>query len=304
MSNDAGHNETEEEQLSIILDSISDGFISCDVAWRLIYCNATAERIIGIHRDQVIGRNLWEVFPLTLGTRLEKEFRLAATGEIRSFEYFDGPSGRWFLNRCFPQGVLTILKGLKRRAILDEEDKELLDLAIDENERMKILIRSLRDFNQPSPGRKTVMDVHASLDSLLMLYRNDFRRKGISTVLNYAEGLPRILAIPDQIKQVFLNLLNNATDACLPNGGQITITTCHVQQRVAVAITDTGIGISLENLDRIFHPFFTTKSTVKGTGLGLSVCHGIVQNHNGEIRVESRPGDGSTFTVLLPVNGK
>jgi PAS domain S-box-containing protein len=202
------------------------------------------------------------------------------------------------------QGVLTILKGLKRRAILDEEDKELLDLAIDENERMKILIRSLRDFNQPSPGRKTVMDVHASLDSLLMLYRNDFRRKGISTVLNYAEGLPRILAIPDQIKQVFLNLLNNATDACLPNGGQITITTCHVQQRVAVTITDTGIGISPENLDRIFHPFFTTKSTVKGTGLGLSVCHGIVQNHNGEIRVESRPGDGSTFTVLLPVNGK
>jgi two-component system NtrC family sensor kinase len=71
-----------------------------------------------------------------------------------------------------------------------------------------------------------------------------------------------------------------------------------------VAITDTGIGISPENLDRIFHPFFTTKSTVKGTGLGLSVCHGIVQNHNGEIRVESRPGDGSTFTVLLPVNGK
>jgi PAS domain S-box-containing protein len=201
------------------------------------------------------------------------------------------------------QGVITILKGLKRRAILEEEDKELLDLAIEENERMKNLIRSLQDFSQPSAGKRVVMDVHASIDSLLLLYRSDFRRKGISTIRSYCEKLPQIQAIPDQIKQVFLNLLNNAADACLPGGGTITVMTRQEGPDIAVAIKDTGTGIAPEKLDLIFQPFYTTKSEVKGMGLGLSVCHGIIQNHHGKILVESMQGQGSTFTVLLPVDG-
>jgi PAS domain S-box-containing protein len=201
------------------------------------------------------------------------------------------------------QGVITILKGLKRRAILEEEDKELLDLAIEENERMKNLIRSLQDFSQPSAGKRMLMDVHASIDSLLLLYKSDFRRKGISTIRNYCDKLPQIKAIPDQIKQVFLNLLTNAADACLPGDGTITVMTSQEGQNIAVAIKDTGTGIAPEKLDLIFQPFYTTKSEVKGTGLGLSVCHGIIQNHHGKIIVESMEGQGSTFTVLLPIDG-
>jgi signal transduction histidine kinase len=109
------------------------------------------------------------------------------------------------------------------------------------------------------------------------------------------------LAIPDQIKQVFLNLLNNAADACRQNGGVITISTWQEEQNVAIAIEDTGTGIPSEIMGMIFQPFFTTKDAVKGTGLGLSVCHGIVQNHQGEIRVESKEGEGSTFIVILPI---
>ena len=199
------------------------------------------------------------------------------------------------------QGVMTILKGLKRRAIMDEEDKQLLDLAIDENVRMKILIQSLQDFCRPPTRQKVPMDIHPSIDSLLLLYRSDFKSKNISTVLKYAERLPQILAIPDQIKQVFLNLLNNAADACRQNGGVITISTWQEKQNVAIAFTDTGTGIPSEIMSMIFQPFFTTKDAVKGTGLGLSVCHGIVQNHQGEIRVESKEGEGSTFTVVLPI---
>jgi signal transduction histidine kinase len=165
---------------------------------------------------------------------------------------------------------------------------------------MKCLIRSLRDFNRPSSGEKIFMDVHASIDSVLLLCKSDFQRKRITTVLNYAARLPQILAIRDQIIQVFFNLLNNAADACLENGGVITISTWQEEKRIAVAIKDTGTGIKPEKMDQIFQPFYTTKST-KGTGLGLSVSHGIVQNHQGEIRVESRPGEGSTFTVLLPI---
>ena len=147
------------------------------------------------------------------------------------------------------------------------------------------------------------MDVHKSIDSLLLLRKNDFKSKRISVVLNYAERLPQIMAIPDQIKQVFLNLLTNAADACIQPGGVITISTWQEEERIAMAIKDTGIGIKPEKMDLIFQPFYTTKPEVKGTGLGLSVCHGIVQNHQGEIRVESQPGKGATFTVLLPIKG-
>lgn len=202
------------------------------------------------------------------------------------------------------QGIMSILKGLKKRAILEEEDRELLNAAIGESERIKNLIRSLQDFNRPSSGRKVMMDVHKSIDSLLLLCKSDFKSKRISTAINYAERLPQILAIPDQIKQVFLNLLTNAADACFQPGGVITISTRLEEQRVAVAIKDTGIGITSERMGLIFQPFYTTKPAVKGTGLGLSVCHGIVQTHQGEIRVESRPGEGSTFTVLLPTKGE
>jgi PAS domain S-box-containing protein len=201
------------------------------------------------------------------------------------------------------QGVMTILKGLRRRAILEEEDKELLDLAIQENERMKKLIRSLQDFNRPSTGKKVLTDVHASLNSLLLLYKSDLKRKNISTVLDYDANLPHILAIPDQIKQVILNLLNNAVDA-LQNGGIIKISTWQDAQNIAIAIKDNGVGITPEEMHLIFQPFFTTKPEVKGIGLGLSVCYGIVQNHQGAIRAESQPGEGSTFTVLLPIQAK
>jgi signal transduction histidine kinase/AmiR/NasT family two-component response regulator len=200
------------------------------------------------------------------------------------------------------QGIMSILKGLKRRAILEEEDKELLDVAIAETERMKNLIRSLQDFNRPSLGKKELMDVHGSLDAILQLNKSDFNRKRISVVRNYAEGLPQILAVPDQIKQVFLNLLTNAADACREAGGEISISTCREDDRVVVAIKDTGIGIDPSVMEQIFRPFFTTKSEVKGTGLGLSISYGIIKKHHGEIRVESQPGEGATFTVLLPIN--
>jgi len=201
------------------------------------------------------------------------------------------------------QGIMTILKGLKKRAVLQERDKKMLDAAISESERIKNLILNLQDFNRPSSGRKGMVDVHKSLDSVLLLNKSDFNGRRIAVVLDYAEGLPQILAVPDQIKQVFLNLLINAADACHQPGCVITISTRQENGNVAVAFKDTGIGIQSSDLERIFLPFYTTKPEVKGTGLGLSVSYGIVKHHQGEIRVNSRPGEGATFTVLLPIKG-
>jgi signal transduction histidine kinase/DNA-binding NarL/FixJ family response regulator len=201
------------------------------------------------------------------------------------------------------QGIMAVLKGLRKRAIMDEEDKELLEAAINEGTRIKKLIRSLQEFNRPSSCNKVLMDVQATIDSLLLIYKSEFKNKRLSVQQNYAERLPQIMAIPDQIKQVLLNLLTNAADACRTPGGIITISTCQENDRVAVSIKDTGIGIQPENMDLIFQPFYTTKPEVKGTGLGLSVCHGIINHHQGEIRVESQPDQGTTFTVLLPIQG-
>lgn len=198
------------------------------------------------------------------------------------------------------QSILTVLQTLKK-ANLEVNDRAMVDLAINESHRIRDLILSLQDFSRSSPGRKVAMDVHAAIDRTLMLHRSDLQRKNISVETKYSDGLPRIYAIPDQIHQVIFNLLNNAVDACDKNGGVITISTWQEGQRIAVEIRDTGVGIEPEKIDLIFQPFYTTKPIVKGTGLGLSICHGIVQNHQGEIRLESQPNKGSTFTVLLPI---
>ncbi|MBM9536321.1 ATP-binding protein [Desulfobulbus alkaliphilus] len=202
------------------------------------------------------------------------------------------------------QGILSILKGLRKRAVLEDEDRYLLEAAITEGDRIRDLIRHLQDFNRPSSGRKAMMDVHKSLNSILLLHKNDFKSKRITVVLNYAEQLPTILAVPDQIKQVFLNLLTNAADACQQPGGVITVRTWQEEDRIAVAIHDTGIGIKTEELELLFQPFYTTKPEVKGTGLGLSVSYGIVNRHQGEIRVTSQADEGTTFTVVLPIKGE
>ena len=165
------------------------------------------------------------------------------------------------------------------------------------------MVRNLQDFNRPSSGRKQPMELHESLDALLLLFRSDFRARQISVVRNYAAELPQILAIADQIKQVFLNLLANAMDACPQSGGVITISTWQEDDRVAAAVKDNGIGIKPEDMEQIFQPFFTTKFDVKGTGLGLSISQSIIKKHQGEIKVDSHPGEGATFTVLLPIKG-
>ena len=200
------------------------------------------------------------------------------------------------------QAVMTFLKGMRMWAI-EEQDTKVLDSVIGEVDRMKRLIRNLSDLHRPSLGNKITMDVNATVDALLLLCKSEFRRKGIAKVVHYAEKLPQILAVPDQIKQVILNLLRNAMDAC-QSGGVITISTWQEEGSVAVSIKDNGVGIPPEQIDSIFLPFHTTKAESGGSGLGLSVSRDIVHNHNGQIRVESKPGEGSIFTVLLPIDGQ
>lgn len=200
------------------------------------------------------------------------------------------------------QGVMNVLSGVKRRVSLGKEEAALVDMAVTECNRMSNLIKNLQDFNRPTSGKLALLDIHAAIDSLLLLSKNAFATSGITVTKNYAADLPRIKVVTDQIKQVFLNLLNNGADAC-EHGGTITIHTEADEKNIIVRIQDTGTGIPPENMEHIFEPFFSTKPAVKGTGLGLSISYGIIKAHGGEITVQSELGKGTIFSVILPIAG-
>ncbi len=174
------------------------------------------------------------------------------------------------------------------------------------------LTEQLLTFSRQSPFQSQIVrlnDVIASSEKLLRRLIGE----QISLTVNLDPDVAAIKADTNQLEQVLMNLAVNARDA-MPNGGCLTITTSLVSAMHAQAgdghstsmpcaqltITDTGIGIPKENQSRIFEPFFTTKAVGKGSGLGLSVVHGIMQQHNGVIRVTSQPNQGTTFTLLFP----
>jgi len=160
------------------------------------------------------------------------------------------------------------------------------------------IVRDLRGFARADDAERKFADIHASLDSTINIVWNELKYKA-EVIKDYGE-IPEIECLPTQLNQVFMNILVNAAHS-IKNRGKITIKTYSEGERVFVEISDTGAGIPEENLTKIFDPFFTTKEPGKGTGLGLSIVYGIIKKHNGEIKVKSKVGEGTTFTIELPV---
>ena len=199
-------------------------------------------------------------------------------------------------------GVMNVFYSIRKHESLSEEYQELTDIALQECHRMKFLIKELQQFNRPSSGKKELFDIHQSIDSILLFHKKQFKNKKARVEKKFDASVPLIWAIPDQIKQVLVNLFNNAADAIPEEGGTVTISTTLQKDNLSIKIMDTGSGIHPDHIANIFEPFFTTKPAVKGTGLGLPVSYGIIKSHGGDISVESRPGQGSTFTITLPVD--
>jgi len=174
----------------------------------------------------------------------------------------------------------------------------LIDESIDGTDRVRRIVQDLRDFSRSDDAEWAPADLHRGLDSTLNVVRNEIKYKA-EVVREYGD-LPEVECLYSQINQVFMNLLVNAAQA-IPEHGTITIRTGAGQGQAWVAVSDDGAGMTPETAARIFDPFFTTKPVGKGTGLGLSLAYGIVDKHGGRIEVKSRPGEGSTFTVYLPV---
>ena len=164
--------------------------------------------------------------------------------------------------------------------------------------RLKRIVSDLKDFAHPGKDKLESADINKCLESTVNVVWNELKYK--ATVNKDYGDLPMVQCYPQQLNQVFMNLLVNAAHA-IKEKGEIGITTASVDGQVTIKISDTGVGIPKENLQKIFDPFFTTKEVGKGTGLGLYIAHDIVKKHGGEIDVESEVGKGTTFTIRLRV---
>jgi two-component system, NtrC family, sensor kinase len=186
-------------------------------------------------------------------------------------------------------------------AKLSEKDRiEFMSKVDAETERIRKIVKNLLDFSKPKDANPKEEDVNAVIQKTLTLVQNMIDVSNIETTVKLEHGLPHLYIDEHQIQQVLVNLVTNAVQAT-PAGGKLFIASRLGRDGDSVDITvmDTGKGISPEFLPHIFDPFFTTKGE-GGTGLGLSVSYGIIKNHNGEIRVESKVGVGTTFTIELP----
>jgi len=184
----------------------------------------------------------------------------------------------------------------------DEQRKEMIGDVVDEAGRSKKIISNLLDFARESGSQLEPLDLEQLLRQTIDLASNQIKLAGIKIELQTAGNLPRVHGDSQQLEQVFLNLILNAVDASQKRGKiQVVIVPADDPNYLAVKVIDFGSGIPRHILNSIFDPFFTTKGKGKGTGLGLSVSQGIVAKHGGRIRVSSREGVGSTFTVTLPI---
>ena len=178
-----------------------------------------------------------------------------------------------------------------------------MDLINSQVHRITRIIRELVDFSRPSTHVVKPTNINRIVKEALNIVQYGKKVKDITFALKLDEQIPEIAAVPDQIVQVFINILMNAVDSLDERRGTITMQSRRNEKTVEVIIQDTGKGIESSALGKIFEPFYTTKTTGQGTGLGLWVSYGIVKSFDGDIFVESIPEKGSTFTVSFPLKG-
>ena len=195
----------------------------------------------------------------------------------------------------------------------ERPDDEVLRAMIEEIDghvdRASGIVNHIRQFGRKSEANRQLVAINQVLQQAVGIFSQQLKLREIEVAEDYGEGLPPILGDPNRLEQVFINLLINARDAIeekrehnpRPDDTQrIQLKTRFQRGMVRVEIHDNGVGVPENLVDKIFEPFFTTKPVGRGTGLGLSISYGIVQDHQGTLRLESRPGEGSTFIVQLP----
>ena len=199
------------------------------------------------------------------------------------------------------QGILGYAELLLRDAPDDGSPRAELEVIRSEALRARSIIQSLMDFARPSAPDRRPTDLTELVSGTLDLMRYHLERGGVKIVETYAV-LPFIELDSDAVRQAVLNVVNNAVQAVPAGGGVLTVETRRDGGDALITVTDSGVGMDPETLERAFVPFFTTRDTHIGTGLGLSVAQGIVEAHGGRVRLTSPPGLGTTVVIRLPLD--
>jgi two-component system sensor histidine kinase AtoS len=202
-------------------------------------------------------------------------------------------------------GIKGSVEVLLQEPGISEEDRSIVAKAVDEIKRIELLIKSLLNFAKPPQLQLMLTDINDLLDktiafSLKHPLLSSSSSSPIKVLKDFGTSIPKTMADPMQLQQVFLNLMFNAIEA-MPDGGALAVKTYYdaALNSIRIAVADTGKGIEPTALDQIFQPFFTTKS--KGSGLGLAITRRLVEEHGGDIYVESTPNRGTVVNVSLQV---
>jgi signal transduction histidine kinase len=183
--------------------------------------------------------------------------------------------------------------------VILQEVKQLLS-GIEEGARRTMeIVKGLRNFSRLDEGEKKLADINEGIESTLLMLRNQLKNR-IEVVKNFG-SIPQLLCYPGKLNQVFMNIINNAGQS-IEGNGIIEVSTTYDKKIIQVSIKDNGRGMSPKVAEHIFEPFYTTKDVGKGTGLGLSISYGIIQEHDGEIIVQSEESKGTEFIITLPVS--
>jgi two-component system sensor histidine kinase HydH len=233
--------------------------------------------------------------------RMKERDRLAALGQMAAglAHEIRNPLGSI-------KGAAQLLQPGASHSAPDNNTREFLDIIVEEVNRLNKIVSQFLDYARPYRGEQRPLEVNDVVRKTLQLVTKEDGDHDVEIVSNFADGLPPVRADAEQLLQVFLNLSLNALQA-MPQGGRLVISTSlrRATRRGAAAaffevrFRDTGVGIPPGDQRNLFIPFFTTKE--KGTGLGLPISQRIIENHGGTIEVRSQPGEGATFTVLLPI---
>lgn len=245
-------------------------------------------------------------FFVDLGERLEMERKLRRTQEqllqsekLAAMGRLTSQLAHEINNPLY--GIMNTLELMKTEIKPDNKRRRLLEMSLSETMRLADMLRKMLTFSKPDQEERTQVDINTIVDEILLLHEKQLREVDIKIEQHLADHLKPVIASKNQLRQVFLNMVSNAKDA-MPEGGTLTVSTIGNGEQVRVVISDTGTGIRPENMNKIFDTFFTTKTdSARGVGLGLSVCYGFIKDHGGDIQVESQWGQGSTFTIVLPV---
>jgi polar amino acid transport system substrate-binding protein len=198
-----------------------------------------------------------------------------------------------------PLGIIRTQSYLLKLQAKSENEKKSIKYIEESVSSASDIIDSILNFWKEGNVEEKSVNLNDELENIIEINKSEFKKKNIEILYSLIETI-YICESEDALKHIFLNLLNNAADS-MKDGGQISINIIKTEKTVTIEVLDEGVGISVENLKNIYNPFFTTKAPGEGTGLGLFIVYSAVEKLSGKIFVESKVGEGTKFTVVLPV---